>query len=39
MSGAQVYYGMSTNDELTDMGRRMQDIYDSYFVQKNKMIS
>lgn len=39
MSGAQVYYGMSPNDELTDIGRRIQDIYDSYFVQKNKMIS
>ena len=34
MSGTQVYYGMSPDDELTGLGRHMQDIYDSYFVQK-----
>jgi len=34
MSGAQIYFGMTPDDELTGIGRRMQDIYDQYFVTR-----
>lgn len=36
MTGAQVYYGMTPDYELTGIGRRMQDIYDQYFVIRDK---
>lgn len=34
MSGAQTYFGMTPDYELTGIGRRMQDIYDQHFVTR-----
>ena len=36
MSSAQIYFGMTPDDELTGIGRRMQDIYDWYFVIRKR---